>query len=92
MYCGTFIIESEIEKKVKNISSQMEDVSSQLDTKVKKSEFLKLVDNVDIIKNYSASKEYVNTKIESLGNSKTFKGSCKHNFYSIYSWRRNKNS
>ena len=53
-----------------------ENLSSQLDTKVKKSEFLKLVDNVDLIKNYSASKEYVNTKIESIGSNRTFKGSC----------------
>lgn len=48
----------------------------QLEHKVKKSEFLKLVDNVDLIKNYSASKEYVNTKIESIGSNRTFKGSC----------------
>ena len=72
--------------KIKNILSKLvintnniNNINSQLDTKVKKSEFLKLVDNVDLIKNYSASKEYVNTKIESIGSSKTFKGSCIYN-------------
>ena len=60
-------------------TNKIEENTEKLNTKAEKSEFLKLVDNVDLIKNYSASKEYVNTKIESLGSNKTFKGSCVYN-------------
>ena len=60
-------------------TNKIEENTEKLNTKTEKSEFLKLLDNVDLIKNYSASKEYVNSKIESIGSNKIFKGRCIYN-------------